>query len=120
MIFFIPKTKCYVANVKKTCSIVFLGHLAFIVIVNKIIAMRNYHIVMLSFRVYDIDCVSGHFFINNDGMAFSTRDKDNDKWSAGNCAVRLRSGWWYTGCGGRSLNNYGLMGARVDMRIRPQ
>ena len=75
---------------------------------------------MLSFGVDDIVCVSGDFFINNDGMAFSTRDKDNDQWRDGSCAVEKKAGWWYTGCGGRTLNNIDLMGARVEMKIRPQ
>ena len=60
----------------------------------------------------------------NDGMAFSTRDQDNDKWSDGSCVVVNKVGWWYTACGGTNLNNIDLIYsdhlATVEMKIRPQ
>ena len=34
---------------------------------------------------------------NNDGMPFSTPDRDNDN-SPGNCAQRHRAGWWFNDC----------------------
>ena len=38
------------------------------------------------------------------GMPFSTKDKDNDKWS-NNCAVRDAGGWWYNQCSHIFLNH---------------
>ena len=34
----------------------------------------------------------------NNGMAFSSVDHDNDKWS-GNCSKTYTGGWWYNNCG---------------------
>ena len=33
----------------------------------------------------------------HDGLKFSTRDRDNDKWSSNNCSQRSRGGWWFRG-----------------------
>jgi len=42
------------------------------------------------------------------GMAFSTKDRDNDKTKGSNCAVSYRGAWWYNGCINAHLNgNYG-------------
>ena len=41
------------------------------------------------------------------GMPFTTKDKDNDKWSK-NCAVRNvgnAGGWWYNACSNIFINN---------------
>ena len=35
---------------------------------------------------------------NNDGMPFSTPDRDNDNWTSGNCARGSSAGWWYNQC----------------------
>ncbi len=36
---------------------------------------------------------SGSVYINN-GMKFSTRDRDNDKWGSGSCAQWYNASWW--------------------------
>ena len=37
-------------------------------------------------------------------MMFSTWDKENDKDPTKNCAIALRSGWWYNACSNAHLN----------------
>ena len=37
------------------------------------------------------------------GQQFSTRDRDNDKYSA-SCAVRYKGAWWYNGCFDVNIN----------------
>ncbi len=32
---------------------------------------------------------------SHNGMQFSTRDQDHDRYQQGNCAVENRGGWWY-------------------------
>ena len=41
---------------------------------------------------------------NNDGMPFSTPDRDNDKRISGNCAQSFSSGWWFNQCSCSNLN----------------
>ncbi|KAL7850815.1 hypothetical protein AOLI_G00211710 [Acnodon oligacanthus] len=38
------------------------------------------------------------------GLAFSTRDKDNDQKNDLNCAKHLSGGWWFSNCGRSNLN----------------
>ena len=49
------------------------------------------------------------FTSDNNGMMFTTRDRDNDIWDGINCASEYcRGGWWYNQCGHINLNgNYG-------------
>ena len=40
----------------------------------------------------------------NRGATFSTKDKDSDSNSAGNCAVNHQGAWWYNFCTQTNLN----------------
>ncbi|XP_078350650.1 techylectin-5B-like isoform X2 [Oculina patagonica] len=80
------------------------------------------------------DSLSGHR-----GWAFSTKDRDNDGWSSGNCASASKGGWWYRACHDSNLNGLYLPGQisyagmswqywknskyslkRSEMKIRPK
>jgi len=63
------------------------------------------------------------------GMAFSTKDRDNDKSSSGDCAEACKGACWYNSCWSSSLNsNYGdsyygwnwgpLLGS--EMKLKPK
>ena len=44
------------------------------------------------------DCLS-----SNNGMQFSTKDKDQDTWSTGHCSTYINGPWWYKACDNFSL-----------------
>jgi len=73
------------------------------------------------------------------GMAFSTKDRDNDSHSSYNCAASNKGAWWYKSCHNSNLNALYLNGKtsvqamswyhwknahysvkRSEMKIRPQ
>ena len=41
----------------------------------------------------------------HNGQAFSTKDRDNDKWG-NNCAEQFLGAWWYGSCHNSNLNGY--------------
>ena len=45
------------------------------------------------------------------GMAFTTKDRDNDRHSSSNCAVGRRDAWWYNRCCDSNLNGLYLHGS---------
>ena len=51
----------------------------------------------------------------HNNMAFSTKDKDNDRWHS-NCAVRWTGAWWYHSCHFSNLNGQYLQGNKNDSR----
>ena len=44
------------------------------------------------------------------GMAFTTKDRDNDRHSSSSCAVGHRGAWWYNRCCDSNLNGLYLHG----------
>ena len=74
------------------------------------------------------------------GMAFTTKDRDNDRSAEGNCARFYKGAWWYRSCLASNLNGVYYKGdhssytdginwktwggffysaSRVSMKIRP-
>ena len=96
---------------------------------------------MAGYSVCDVLCVSGDSFSYHNAMAFSTRDRDNDRDSSMSCARLRKGGWWYNACQYANLNGLYLGGTNtagaigiawyywhgytyslktVEMKIRPQ
>lgn len=59
----------------------------------------NYPLYLGDFSGNTSDAFSYHH-----GRSFSTRDRDNDLYSSGNCADQFTGGWWYDMCYDAHLN----------------
>ena len=58
----------------------------------------KYSLTCTSYSGNATDSLSYH-----NGMAFTTKDNDNDEWST-NCATSYKGGWWYRSCYHSNLN----------------
>ena len=50
-------------------------------------------------------------------MQFTTKDRDNDQYGGGNCAISRRGAWWYKSCDDSNLNGLYLSGQSGDQGV---
>ena len=62
------------------------------------------------------DSLAGSHSLN--GMQFTTHDRDNDRWTSGNCAANRQGAWWYNTCAHSNLNGKYLRGASDCKGVR--
>uniref|UniRef100_A0A8C6VFA9 Fibrinogen C-terminal domain-containing protein n=1 Tax=Naja naja TaxID=35670 RepID=A0A8C6VFA9_NAJNA len=98
---------------------------------------ENYKLSLGSY----LDGNMGDSFSGHKGLAFSTKDKDNDTYEPASCAAAYKGGWWYGACHSSNLNGLYHKGEHssyadginwhagkghhysykyADMKIRPQ
>ena len=85
---------------------------------------KKYKLFVSGFKGYG----TSHRLAYHNGMYFTTKDRDNDKLSRGNCARRKKGAWWYHYCFNSHLNgaydthNLYWDGTLkfVEMKIRPR
>ena len=59
---------------------------------------------------------AGDSLAYHNNMAFTTKDRDNDKNSGGNCGVSCTGAWWYSYCHASNLNGGYLGNTNWDDR----
>ena len=52
----------------------------------------------------------------HNNMTFTTKDRDNDRWSSGNCAVDYKGAWWHKSCYRSNLNGQYNLKDKKDAR----
>ena len=57
---------------------------------------------------------AGDGLVYHNGRLFSTRDRDNDAYSGGHCAVSYKGAWWYNNCHASNLNGLYLSGSHTS------
>ena len=55
---------------------------------------------------------AGNSLSIHNGMKFSTKDQDNDRYSS-SCATRFKGAWWYIDCHNSNLNGQYLSGSHT-------
>ena len=65
---------------------------------------RNYQIRVREPSGNAGDSMFNHTSQKHDGMQFTTKDRDNDRHSEYNCAIRFHGAWWYASCHASNLN----------------
>jgi len=70
----------------------------------------------LSISGYDARSTVRDALAEHNGMAFSTKDNDNDNFDSGNCATNHHGAWWYRSCYESNLN--GKYGTRKFTGVR--
>ena len=61
---------------------------------------------------------AGDSLTYHNGMPFTTKDRDNDQWSGGNCATTWHGPWWHKRCHHSNLNGDYLSGLSGDHRVQ--
>ena len=66
-------------------------------------------------KVSSYSGTAGDSLAYHNNMAFSTKDRDNDRHGTDNCAVTYTGAWWYDSCCYSNLNGI-YLGEKKDAR----